>query len=373
MTLKLTIEQKIFIVLIVLAGLISGYIMFFPSEKKDNNVSVQKETSSKDIDSDSDSFNRSLSPSETRDKINKIENELSELKEKLHELNKKLDEENEMIDEMKIALKEKTTINIFNNNAWYDIISIYETYSQKESDISFLKNSLEEKNKDNKELNKQISDIQEKIKLLEQQEKSLKEALAQFIKTNPSVDFSFIDSEIEMENIDRIKKDKIDSFMKENQIDPTTLVGEDISVYPTNVKGMIVRNLPPFIMPTHGTITSNFGYRIHPIFKTEKYHSGTDIGVDYGTPIKASNYGLVVYSGWYGGFGNTIILSHAEGVYTLYGHNSELKVNEGEIVRQGQIIALAGSTGYSTGPHCHFSMWINNALVDPLENVNDLN
>ena len=68
---KLTIEQKIFIVLIVLAGLISGYIMFFPSEKKDNNVSVQKETSSKDIDYDS--FNRSLSPSETRDKINKIE------------------------------------------------------------------------------------------------------------------------------------------------------------------------------------------------------------------------------------------------------------------------------------------------------------
>ena len=366
---KLTIEQKIFIILIILAGLVSGYIMFFPSEKNTNNIPAQKEFSAKEFNYDS--FNNNLSPSETRDKINEIENKLSELKEILQDLNKKADEEKEIIEEMQTTLREKRTINIFNNSAWYDIISMYKNYSQKESDISFLKISLEEKNKDNNELNKKISDIKEKIKVLEQQEKSLKETLAQFIKINPSVDFSIIDSKIEMENIDRIKKDKIDSFMKENTIDPTTLVREDISIYSPNIKGMIVNNLPPFIMPTQGTITSNFGYRIHPIFGTEKYHSGTDIGVDYGTPIKASNYGLVIYSGWYGGFGNTVILSHAEGVYTLYGHNSELKVNEGDIVRQGQVVALAGSTGYSTGPHCHFSMWINNSLVDPLENVTD--
>lgn len=368
---NLSIGQKIFITLIIISGLISGYIMFSPLERKTNNTSIEKESLSKDMDYGY--FNSNLSPSETRDKINKIENELSSYKEELRELNKKLDEENKLIEEIKITLKEKSTINVFNNNKWYDIISIYQTYSQKESDISFLKISLEEKNKVNSKLNEQISDIQEKIKILEQQEKSLKESLVQLMKINPSVDFSSMDSKIEMENIDRIKKDKIDSFMKENTVDPTKLVGEDAQNYSftSNSKGMIVKNLPPFIMPTHGTITSNFGYRIHPISGTKKYHSGIDIGVDYGTPIKASNFGLVVYSGWYGGFGNTIILSHAEGVYTLYGHNSELKVNEGEIVRQGQIVALAGSTGYSTGPHCHFSMWINNALVDPLEHTDD--
>ena len=108
----------------------------------------------------------------------------------------------------------------------------------------------------------------------------------------------------------------------------------------------------------------------HILFLKHK-NSILDIGVDYNTPIKASNYGLVVYSGWYGGFGNTVILSHDDGVYTLYGHNSEVKVKEGEMVKQGQVVALAGSTGYSTGPHCHFSMWINNALVDPMEHVAD--
>lgn len=130
-----------------------------------------------------------------------------------------------------------------------------------------------------------------------------------------------------------------------------------------------IDDLPPFILPVHGPVTSSFGYRIHPISGVRKFHSGTDIAVDAGTPVHASNYGKVILARDYNGFGNCIILAHGNGAYTLYGHNSKLLVSEGDIVSQGQVIALAGSTGYSTGPHCHFSMWLNNELVDPMKYV----
>ena len=368
---KLTIEQKIFITIIFLAGFISSYFMFFnktESNKDLQTTNVAQTSNNKNIHSGS--YGKNFSPTEIREELNQVETDLYSYKEQLKSLDLRLEEENQLIEDIKIELKQKSTINIFNNNNWYDIFSIYQTYNKKESDIEFLKTSLEEKEKDNKEKMKQRNEINEKIKLLDSKEKQLKEYLTKILKIDSSVDFSVIDSKIEMENIDRIKKDKIDNFMKDNKIDMSSIIDNN-KTYSLSTKGMVVANLPPFIMPTHGTITSDFGYRTHPIFKTQKFHSGTDIGVDYNTPIKASNYGLVVYSGWYGGFGNTVILSHDDGVYTLYGHNSEVKVQEGEMVKQGQVIALAGSTGYSTGPHCHFSMWINNALVDPMEHVND--
>lgn len=360
---KLTIEQKIFITIVLLAGMLGGYFMFFNKEEP-TTISQNNQYQQEKVQT-SGTYGKNLSPTEIREELNQVETDLSSDKEQLQELNKKLAEENETIKNIKISLKEKSTVNIFNNNAWYDILSIYQTYRKKESDVDFLKLSLEEKEKENSHILKQIAEITEKIEKLESREKTLKDYLSQLLEIDSSVDFSIIDSKIEMENIDRIKKDKIDSFMKDNKVDMSDFV-KDVGV---DYGNKVIANLPPFIMPVHGDITSDFGYRTHPIFGTQKFHSGTDIGVDYNTPIRASNYGLVVYSGWFDGFGNTVILSHDDGVYTLYGHNSEVKVSKGEMVRQGDIIALAGSTGYSTGPHCHFSMWVNNALVDPMSYV----
>ena len=106
--------------------------------------------------------------------------------------------------------------------------------------------------------------------------------------------------------------------------------------------------------PCSGPITSPFGYRTHPIFGTTIFHAGIDIGVDYGTPIHAADSGVVVYSGWISGYGNAVIIDHGGGISTLYGHNQSLAVSEGQSVSKGSVIAYAGSTGNSTGPHCHF-------------------
>lgn len=128
----------------------------------------------------------------------------------------------------------------------------------------------------------------------------------------------------------------------------------------------IVHGSGTFIWPCNGPITSPFGYRTHPIFGTTIYHSGIDIGVDYNTPIHAADGGTVILAGWCGGYGNAVIIDHGNGLQTLYGHNTSVAVSEGQTVSQGQVIAYSGSTGYSTGPHCHFEVRRNGEAVDPM-------
>ncbi len=120
-----------------------------------------------------------------------------------------------------------------------------------------------------------------------------------------------------------------------------------------------------FIWPVNGVITSPFGYRNHPIFGRSILHSGIDIGVDEGTPVHAADGGVVVEADWIGGYGNAVIIDHGNGLSTLYGHNSSLAVSAGQTVSQGQVIAYAGSTGNSTGPHVHFEVRANGDPVDP--------
>lgn len=122
-----------------------------------------------------------------------------------------------------------------------------------------------------------------------------------------------------------------------------------------------------FMWPCSGEITSYYGWRTHPVFGTTRYHSGMDIAVDYGTPIHAADSGTVIYSGWLGGYGNAVMIDHGGGLVTLYGHNQSLNVSEGEYVSKGTVIAYAGSTGWSTGPHCHFEVRLHGDVTEPLD------
>ena len=119
------------------------------------------------------------------------------------------------------------------------------------------------------------------------------------------------------------------------------------------------------IWPISGPITSEFGWRTHPIFGNARFHSGLDIGGDYGMPIHAAQGGIVIEAGWIGGYGNTIMIDHGGGIVTLYGHNESLAVGVGQSVSQGEVIAYCGSTGNSTGPHCHFEVRLNGEPVSP--------
>ena len=118
-----------------------------------------------------------------------------------------------------------------------------------------------------------------------------------------------------------------------------------------------------FSWPCNGVLTSRFGYRS---LLGSTYHSGIDIGNSYGTSIYASDGGTVTYSGWMGGYGYLIIIDHGNGYQTYYGHNSSLVAAKGEKVHKGQLIARMGSTGRSTGNHCHFGVKLNGTFVNPL-------
>ena len=113
---------------------------------------------------------------------------------------------------------------------------------------------------------------------------------------------------------------------------------------------------PTFINPTSGVITSPFGWRIHPITGASRFHSGIDIADDYYTPVVASAPGVVTHAGWIDGYGNAVIIEHEGGWSTLYGHFAEIHVTAGQTVGAGQLIGGQGSTGNSTGPHCHFEI-----------------
>ena len=133
-----------------------------------------------------------------------------------------------------------------------------------------------------------------------------------------------------------------------------------------------LRNLPvqgtgAMIWPLAGPITSDFGWRTHPITGSQRFHSGIDIGGDYGDPIYAAQAGTVEYAGWISGYGNAVIINHGGGISTLYGHCQSLDVSTGQSVAQGELIAECGSTGNSTGPHCHFEVRVSGEPVNPLE------
>lgn len=129
--------------------------------------------------------------------------------------------------------------------------------------------------------------------------------------------------------------------------------------------GVMVSGSGAMIWPLAGTVTSEFGWRIHPITGAQRFHSGVDIGGDYGQSIHAAQSGTVEYAGWISGYGNAVIINHGGGITTLYGHNQSLAVSEGQSVSQGQTIAYCGSTGNSTGPHCHFEVRQNGEPVSP--------
>ncbi|MBP5426536.1 MAG: peptidoglycan DD-metalloendopeptidase family protein [Clostridiales bacterium] len=119
-------------------------------------------------------------------------------------------------------------------------------------------------------------------------------------------------------------------------------------------------------LPSSRRITSPFGTRVHPIYKRVKAHHGIDIAGRRGSPIIAAKEGRVIISGWQRGYGNVVIIDHGGGITSVYAHCDTLLARVGQKVKQGEVIAKVGSTGYSTGPHLHFEVRKNGAVVNPL-------
>jgi murein DD-endopeptidase MepM/ murein hydrolase activator NlpD len=131
-------------------------------------------------------------------------------------------------------------------------------------------------------------------------------------------------------------------------------------------KELVARALPSGWPVRSGYITSNYGFRIHPVRKVRHFHSGVDLASPRGTPIHAVADGVVVFSGRKSGYGNMVDIRHMDGMVTRYAHNSANLVKEGQMIKQGQKIATVGSTGTATGPHVHFEVIRDGRAVNPM-------
>jgi murein DD-endopeptidase MepM/ murein hydrolase activator NlpD len=125
----------------------------------------------------------------------------------------------------------------------------------------------------------------------------------------------------------------------------------------------------PAIRPVSGWVSSRFGYRRSPFTGKREFHKGLDIANHVGTPVVATANGIVTYSGKKGMLGNLVVIDHGHGLVTRYGHIGELKAEVGDAVERGQVIALMGNTGKSTGPHLHYEVRLNGLPVNPISYI----
>ncbi|MGB6298694.1 MAG: peptidoglycan DD-metalloendopeptidase family protein [Rivularia sp. (in: cyanobacteria)] len=174
-------------------------------------------------------------------------------------------------------------------------------------------------------------------------------------------------------NSDRIALDAAKIQLERDSLSVAKLIQKKVAQEQARIAAAKARSKPRnfvrgsgiMALPSTGYISSPYGWRSHPVLGRRRLHTGMDFAAGYGSTIRAADSGTVLYSGWYGGYGKTVIINHGKGITTLYGHSSKLYVQAGENVKRGQAISAIGSTGLSTGPHLHFEVRKNGTPVNP--------
>ncbi len=188
---------------------------------------------------------------------------------------------------------------------------------------------------------------------------SIKKAEEEFRKI-----FSFKSRQDVLEAVTVTDTGSIDMDIIKEQINQTIETVTEIKRYLSEQRDLY--RATPLGWPVKGVITSGYGMREHPKYGDPAFHSGIDISVPPGTPVRATADGIVSFAGWTAGSGYTVVIEHGHGFSTAYAHLSELLVKIGQRVNRGDIIARSGSTGVTTGPHLHYEVWKNGAHVNPV-------
>lgn len=302
--------------------------------------------------------------SQAEDELTTVENQLTQLENQIAITTRELERASSEATNQKELLKKRVRVMYENGNAGYmSVILNSASFSDFISRADFLKkivdfdtnllnkmkdyrdtvaenrsqlaSELEEKER----LKKEISEKREQVETAKQdKEKSLKEILS------------------DLKELER-QEDKLLAQSKEIEKKIVALQSKE-----KYIGGELGWPSPGFY-----SISSQYGNRNHPILKKKKMHTGIDIKVPSGSDIIAANAGKVIYSGYNGGYGNTVIIDHGGKISTLYAHNKKLLVKVGDKVEKGDVISKSGSTGLSTGPHLHFEVRENGQHVDPMK------
>jgi len=170
-----------------------------------------------------------------------------------------------------------------------------------------------------------------------------------------------------------IKKNNLAGFVRENVnfgfFNKLLESQEEIQTLSPSEELSLNLNEPSIIMPVKGEITSEFGLRLHPVYKELRQHNGIDISAGEGDAVKVVMDGVVLKVWEDEEFGKTVKVQHSNNIVTLYAHCSEILVDEGDRVKKGDVVARVGTTGNAVNPHLHFELWVNGKPIDPLKKI----
>ncbi len=225
------------------------------------------------------------------------------------------------------------------------------------------------------DLNKEVGTLQQKMSELEKRDNNVYRSIFEANPIPDSVRASIIAKQKEIAKVEGMRDNElvrsIQNTLRQlsNRITVQKKSYEELSKLMNNKEKILAST--PAIQPVSNQdltrIASGFGHRIDPIYKTIKMHAGLDFSAPQGTPIYATANGRVKTAGRSdGGYGNYVVINHGYGYETLYGHMLKVKARQGQQVTRGEIIGYVGSTGKSTGPHCHYEVHKNNNKIDPV-------
>lgn len=291
--------------------------------------------------------------------LNTIETEIQKTSDKLNIVETSYNLQKEAFQTRMVAIYEAGDVVyldvLLNSNSFSDFISNYYLIGEiAKYDNNLLENIEEQK----KQIESAKSLLEEKKKNLNVLKKN-KEKTAIALENSKVIRNSYISRLSEQEK-------ETQSQIDEYQTELNNLESQIVALTTGNIGSDYIGGEFAWPAPGYTTITSRYGMRIHPILKTARVHTGTDIAMPTGAYIIAANDGIVIKSMYTTGYGNMVMIDHGGGVSTLYGHGSEIIAQTGQEVKKGDIIMKAGSTGWSTGPHLHFEVRINGTAVDSL-------
>ena len=216
-------------------------------------------------------------------------------------------------------------------------------YTAAKEDIEQKRDDLQQTQDEQKDYEENLNYKVEDLAASEAEQAALQESIEAY-KAESEAEYDRIAAEMQSVS------DQIAELSRQSAANGSVPAGDGTLIWPT---------------PSCTTNSSAYGWRIHPIYGTMKFHAGEDIPAGYGADILAAASGTVVTAGWVSGYGNYTVIDHGGGMMTAYGHQSQILVSVGQTVTQGQLIGKVGSTGNSTGPHLHFEVYINGETVDP--------
>lgn len=355
-----------------------------------NQAANQKNEAKEDLQEVNVKINSALQEvQDLTNQIEEVEKEVSSLGNQVEDLKKSISEKEEDLKDKKRILEERLVISYMNGENTYldallsggivSFISNYETIKQIVEydnnlikEVDNVKKALESekvqvenvkiaKEAKSNELKKLKNNKQEKVNKLTEEQKAIQQKIDEYDAQEKEFD------RLEKLALEREKKEAEEARRKaaEAAANGNKDKGQSSNTGTGN-KGQSSGSFT-WPVPSSHRITSPYGYRIHPISGTKKFHSGIDIGASGGSPIVAADGGKVILAsnGWNGGYGNYIIISHANGYTTRYAHCQALYVKEGQEVKKGETIAGVGTTGSSTGNHLHFEIRLNGETQNP--------